>query len=74
MLRRICSCLIGILVDADPHGLDILSVYRYGSKKMRYTAEAEDLALGAKAEWLGVKATEWSRCVVSALYHNVVKV
>jgi hypothetical protein len=41
---------------------------------MRYTAEAEGLALGAKAEWLGVKATEWSRCVVSALYHNVVKV
>ncbi|KAJ9119639.1 hypothetical protein QFC22_003348 [Naganishia vaughanmartiniae] len=55
------DCLIGILVDADPHGLDILSVYRYGSKKMRYTAEAEGLALGAKAEWLGVKATEWAQ-------------
>ncbi|KAI5452347.1 endodeoxyribonuclease [Naganishia albida] len=54
------SCRIAILVDADAHGLDILSVYQYGSKGMRFTAEAEGLALGERATWIGVKATEWS--------------
>jgi meiotic recombination protein SPO11 len=54
------SCPIAILVDADAHGLDILSVYQYGSKGMRFTAEAEGLALGKRATWIGVKATEWS--------------
>ncbi|KAJ9106754.1 hypothetical protein QFC19_003066 [Naganishia cerealis] len=62
------ACTIAVLVDADPHGLDILSVYRYGSKKMRFTAEAEGLALGAKAEWLGVKATEWSHLELFGMY------
>ncbi|KAJ9094492.1 hypothetical protein QFC21_006031 [Naganishia friedmannii] len=64
------ECLIGILVDADPHGLDILSVYRYGSKKMRYTAEAEGLALGAKAVWMGVMATEWSHLLKAYSWHQ----
>jgi hypothetical protein len=50
-------------VDADAHGLDILSVYQYGSKGMRFTAEAEGLALGDRATWIGVKATEWASYV-----------
>lgn len=48
------------LVDADPHGIDILSVYTTGSKATRFSAEHEGLALGERLNWLGVKATDWS--------------
>ncbi|RXK36814.1 hypothetical protein M231_05898 [Tremella mesenterica] len=47
------------LVDADPHGLDILSVYTYGSEATRYSVEHADLALGERLQWLGVKASDW---------------
>ena len=49
-----------MLVDADPYGLDILSVYQFGSKGMRFTAEANGLPLRERATWIGVKATEWT--------------
>jgi len=48
------------LVDADPYGLDILSVYNYGSKALKH--ENERLAAGGKVVWIGVLATEFSRC------------
>ncbi|ORY21898.1 Spo11/DNA topoisomerase VI subunit A [Naematelia encephala] len=47
------------LVDADPHGLDILSVYTKGSKSTRYSHDYTNLALGARLEWLGVRASDW---------------
>ncbi len=47
------------LVDADPFGLDILSVYMNGSQKSRMTTEHDGLALGDRIKWLGVKVTEW---------------
>lgn len=39
------------LVDADPHGIDIMCVYRYGSKALSY--EAASLTCPA-LRWLGV--------------------
>ncbi|KAI6033069.1 Spo11/DNA topoisomerase VI subunit A [Pisolithus orientalis] len=43
------------LVDADPYGLDILSVYKYGSHGLRH--ENESLA-ACRVEWLGIKISE----------------
>ncbi|KAN0091017.1 Spo11/DNA topoisomerase VI subunit A [Tylopilus felleus] len=43
------------LVDGDAYGLDILSVYRYGSQSMRH--ENEKLA-AHRIQWLGVRASE----------------
>ena len=39
------------LVDADPHGLDIMCIYKYGSKSLSY--EAENLTCPS-IRWLGV--------------------
>ncbi|GEM09843.1 meiotic recombination protein SPO11 [Rhodotorula toruloides] len=44
------------LVDSDPHGLDILSTYRFGSAALSH--ESANLAV-PRLEWLGVKGTEW---------------
>lgn len=43
------------LVDSDSYGLDILSVYKYGSRSLRH--ENEKLAAG-RIEWLGIWASE----------------
>ncbi|KAI6046207.1 Spo11/DNA topoisomerase VI subunit A, partial [Pisolithus marmoratus] len=45
------------LVDADAYGLDILSVYKYGSHSLRH--ENESLA-AHRVEWLGIKLSELS--------------
>ena len=46
------------IVDADPYGLDILSVYKYGSKGMQH----ENVKLAAtRIKWLGVWASELER-------------
>ena len=47
------------LFDADPHGIDILSVYTKGSKATTYSNDHADLALGDKLEWIGVRASDW---------------
>ncbi|BGP16475.1 hypothetical protein JCM10213_007919 [Rhodosporidiobolus nylandii] len=44
------------LVDADPHGLEILSTYRFGSASLSF--DAANLVVD-RLEWLGVKGTEW---------------
>ncbi|KAL7421510.1 endodeoxyribonuclease [Cryptotrichosporon argae] len=49
------------LVDADPHGLDILSVYTNGSRATKYSYDHDGLALGDRIEWLGVKVSELGR-------------
>ncbi|KAH7888791.1 Spo11/DNA topoisomerase VI subunit A [Phlebopus sp. FC_14] len=43
------------LTDGDAYGLDILSVYRYGSQNLRH--ESSKLA-AHRIEWLGIKASE----------------
>lgn len=43
------------LVDADAYGIDIVSVYKYGSITMRH--ESESLA-AERVEWIGVSASE----------------
>jgi len=57
-----CRVPILALLDADPYGLDILSVYKYGSISMRH--ENEKLAAG-RVEWLGVWSSELAECVFS---------
>nr|XP_031858021.1 uncharacterized protein CI109_006555 [Kwoniella shandongensis]KAA5525093.1 hypothetical protein CI109_006555 [Kwoniella shandongensis] len=49
------------LVDADPHGLSILSTYTYGSKATAHSFDHAGLALGDRLEWLGVKTTDWKK-------------
>ncbi|KAF9462276.1 Spo11/DNA topoisomerase VI subunit A [Collybia nuda] len=46
------------LVDGDPHGLDILSVYKYGSQRLRH--ESNKLA-AMRVKWLGLWASELER-------------
>ncbi|KIM45445.1 hypothetical protein M413DRAFT_24646 [Hebeloma cylindrosporum] len=46
------------LVDADPFGLDILSVYKYGSRAMQH--ENDKLA-ARRIKWLGLWASELGR-------------
>jgi DNA topoisomerase VI subunit A len=46
------------VVDADPYGLDILSVYKYGSKSMQH--ENDKLA-ATRIKWLGLWASEVER-------------
>jgi len=56
-----CRITFYALVDADPHGIDILSVYTYGSKATTYSHDHAGLALGDRLKWLGVKASDWLR-------------
>ncbi|KAF9520550.1 hypothetical protein BS47DRAFT_1286934, partial [Hydnum rufescens UP504] len=51
------SIPILLLVDADVYGLEIASVYKYGSRRMRH--EAETLTC-PRAEWIGVRGSEIS--------------
>ncbi|KAH9809007.1 Spo11/DNA topoisomerase VI subunit A [Melampsora americana] len=46
-----------ILVDCDPHGIDILSVYKFGSHKMSFQT---GLSV-EKIEWIGLRCSEWKR-------------
>lgn len=48
------------LVDADPHGIDILQVYTLGSKATTHSHDHKGLALGRRLNWMGMKASEWS--------------
>jgi meiotic recombination protein SPO11 len=43
------------LVDGDPYGLDIMSVYKFGSSRMRH--ENQKLAAG-RIEWMGILSSE----------------
>ena len=46
-------------MDADPHGIDILQVYTFGSKSTTHSYDHNGLALGKRLKWMGVKASEW---------------
>lgn len=52
------------LVDADPYGLDILSVYKYGS---RATVHEGDTLTAPRIELLGIKITEMQGYEVQVL-------
>jgi len=43
------------LMDADPHGLDILSVYKYGSQKLKHEGETLE---SPKLKWIGLRFRE----------------
>ncbi|GAA6051033.1 hypothetical protein JCM3770_005465 [Rhodotorula araucariae] len=53
---ELASTPIFALVDSDPHGLSILSVYKHGS-----SSQAHDSAnlVVPRVQWLGVKGSEW---------------
>jgi meiotic recombination protein SPO11 len=58
------------LVDADPFGLDILSVYKYGSRAMQH--ENDKLA-ARRIKWLGLWASELEQFVDSRWLVMVLK-
>ncbi len=57
-LPQISCCLI--LTDADPHGIDIARVYKYGSRSMDFMnkslclQEETELNLLSKVHWIGI--------------------
>ncbi|KAF7782146.1 hypothetical protein Agabi119p4_1522 [Agaricus bisporus var. burnettii] len=63
LVKTLADCLppripIMALVDGDPYGLDILSVYKYGSRALKH--ENERLAAGDGVVWIGIWASEFS--------------
>jgi len=44
-----------LLVDGDAYGIDIMSVYKYGSKAMKH--EGWKLA-AERLEWLGIRGSD----------------
>ncbi len=54
------SILITALVDADPSGISILTVYRSGSKASLHSTDTAKLALGDRLKWIGVTVSDWS--------------
>ncbi|KAI5890426.1 DNA topoisomerase IV, alpha subunit [Schizophyllum commune H4-8] len=67
LVKTLSDCLQDVpilaLVDADAYGLDILSVYKYGSRSLRH--EVGKLA-AARMEWMGVKGSELNELGVHA--------
>ncbi|KNC85250.1 DNA topoisomerase 6 subunit A [Sphaeroforma arctica JP610] len=57
-IRTILKIPILGLMDSDPHGLKILSVYMHGSKNMSY--DSEHLTT-ADIKWLGVRPSDLER-------------
>ncbi|KAF7983767.1 hypothetical protein HWV62_18966 [Athelia sp. TMB] len=55
------------LVDGDAFGLDILSVYKYGSVSMRH--ESAKL-VASRVEWIGVWASELARKELQHMLHT----
>jgi hypothetical protein len=47
------------LIDGDPYGIDILSVYKYGSRSLQH--ESTKLAAG-RIKWLGLWSSELDEC------------
>jgi meiotic recombination protein SPO11 len=53
------------LVDGDPYGIDILSVYKYGSRSLQH--ESTKLAAG-RIKWLGLWSSELDECAFSHIH------
>ncbi|KAJ7387731.1 endodeoxyribonuclease [Desmophyllum pertusum] len=65
MVRQLwCTLQIPILalVDADPHGIEILSVYKFGSKALSFDAHRLTVPV---IKWLGVLPTDINRLSIS---------
>lgn len=52
-------------MDADPYGIDILSVYKYGSRSM---AHEQDSLAASRVKWIGVIGSELAGYVVPAVF------
>lgn len=59
------------LVDGDPYGLDILSVYKFGSMQMRHESES---LVAKRVEWLGLWASELVEYAPSLQPYQTLKV
>ncbi|KAG8941222.1 endodeoxyribonuclease [Tulasnella sp. 424] len=55
------------LVDADPHGIEILSVFKYGSSAMDHQ---RDKLSAPRIQWIGVYASELQRRELSHMLHS----
>jgi len=60
LVHRLCSLLpptvpILALVDADAYGIDILSVYKFGSTSLQHQ---RDGLVAPRLEWIGVRGSE----------------
>ncbi|XP_042318493.1 meiotic recombination protein SPO11 isoform X2 [Sceloporus undulatus] len=53
-----CHVPIFALVDADPHGIEIMCIYKYGSRSMSF--EAHNLTVPA-IRWLGLLPSDFDR-------------
>ncbi|KAL9979927.1 hypothetical protein ACROYT_G008447 [Oculina patagonica] len=65
MVRRLwCTLQIPILalMDADPHGIEILSVYKFGSKALSFDAHSLTVPV---IKWLGVLPSDINRLSIS---------
>ncbi|CAH3179088.1 unnamed protein product [Porites lobata] len=62
MMIRLLWCTLQIpilaLVDADPHGIEILSVYKFGSKALSFDAHSLTVPV---IKWLGVLPSDINR-------------
>jgi hypothetical protein len=57
------SVPILVLVDGDPHGVDILSVYKFGSIALKHE---DDRLAARRVEWVGIWASELAGYVLLA--------
>lgn len=60
-----CSIPFLALVDADPYGIDIMSVFKYGSASM---AHEHATSTTPTLRWVGLKSSELDRLVKSLLF------
>ncbi|KPP71588.1 Spo11-like, partial [Scleropages formosus] len=61
MVRKLWDTLhipVFVLVDADPHGIEIMCIYKYGSVSMSF--EAQNLTVPS-VKWLGLLPTDIER-------------
>nr|XP_019046038.1 hypothetical protein I302_04778 [Kwoniella bestiolae CBS 10118]OCF24968.1 hypothetical protein I302_04778 [Kwoniella bestiolae CBS 10118] len=59
--RTYPNAKIFALVDADPHGISILSTYTFGSRNTKFSEDHMGLSLGDRIEWLGLRATDFKK-------------
>ena len=62
LIHEISRIPILAIVDADPYGIDILSVYKYGSKGMLHE---QDTLTASRLKWMGVMTSELHESVLS---------
>ena len=56
-----------MLVDADPYGIDIASVYKFGSSALRH--EQDGLA-AQRVDWIGVSCHDLERFITALIQYE----